>query len=273
MTKLFNSILLIILFFQVSCADGADKQKGQKVEIDTNFGKMVLLLYDQTPQHRDNFVKLTQEGYFDGLLFHRVINHFMIQGGDPQSKNAPSGQRLGNGGPNYTILAEIKPEFFHKKGVLAAARTPDSTNPEKRSSGSQFYIVQGEIFTDGGLDSLETEMNHRQAQQINQAVFNEHKAELNKLMQAGQRDSFNVRIAEIKELASRKVAEAEPYKISPEKRAVYKSIGGYPSLDGGYTVFGEMIEGFDVLDKIAAVETDQFDRPKENVTMKVKVLK
>ncbi|RKD92328.1 peptidylprolyl isomerase [Mangrovibacterium diazotrophicum] len=273
MTKIFNSILLILLLFQVSCAGGADKKEGQKIEIDTNFGKMVFLLYDETPQHRDNFIKLAQEGYFDDLLFHRVINHFMIQGGDPQSKNAPSGQRLGNGGPDYTIPAEINLAFFHKKGVLAAARKGDNVNPEKRSSGSQFYIVQGKTFTDAGLDSLEIEMNNRQAQQINQAVFNEHKAELNKLMQAGQRDSFDVRIAEIKELAAQKAAEAAPYKISPEKREVYKTIGGYPSLDGGYTVFGELIEGFDVLDKIAAVETDQFDRPVQNVTMKVKVLK
>lgn len=273
MTKIYTSILLVFLLFQISCAGNKTNNKGTSVEIETNYGKMVFLLYNETPQHRDNFIKLAKEGYFDDLLFHRVINHFMIQGGDPESKNAPGNQRLGNGDPNYTIPAEIKPELFHKKGALAAARKADNVNPEKRSSGSQFYIVQGKVFTESGLDSLEIEMNRRQAQQISETVFNEHKAELNKLMKAGQRDSFNVRIAELKELANIKAAETEPFKISPEKRKAYTTVGGYPSLDGGYTVFGEMIEGFDVLDKIAAVKTDRFDRPREDIKMKVNVLR
>ena len=135
-------------------------------------------------QHRDNFIKLAKDGFYDDLLFHRVIDHFMIQGGDPNSKDAPAGKRLGGGDPGYTIPAEIKPKFFHKKGALAAARQGDAQNPEKRSSGSQFYIVEGEVFTPGGLDSMEIQINNRKAQQVAQQLFKTHQAELNKLMQS-----------------------------------------------------------------------------------------
>ncbi|WP_163715578.1 peptidylprolyl isomerase [Mangrovibacterium lignilyticum] len=273
MTKIYSSLLLFLFLFQISCAGDQTQAKGTKVEIDTNYGKMVFLLYDETPQHRDNFIKLTKDGYYDDLLFHRVIHHFMIQGGDPKSKNASAGQRLGNGAPDYTVPAEIRPELIHKKGALAAARKPDNVNPEKRSSGSQFYIVQGEVFTESGLDSLEMQMNYRNTQQINQKVFNEHRAELDELMKTGQRDSFNVRIAELKELANQKVNETEPFKFSPEQRLAYTTAGGYPSLDGNYTVFGEMLEGFDVLDKIAAVKTDRFDRPEDDIKIEVTILK
>lgn len=273
MTKIYSSLLLIFLLLQVSCASNNSAKNGTIVEIDTEYGKMTFRLYDETPQHRDNFIKLIKEGFYDDLLFHRVINHFMIQGGDPKSKNAPAGQRLGGGDPGYTIPAEIKPEFFHKKGALAAARQGDAQNPEKRSSGSQFYIVHGEVFTSGGLDSLETQVNNRNAQQVAQQIFREHQAELNKLMKSGQQDSLSIRVAELKEVASQKVAEMVPYKISEEQRALYTTEGGYPSLDGAYTVFGEMIDGFDVLDKIAAVKTDRFDRPEQDIKMTVKILK
>jgi len=270
--KLWTLTWIFLAIFQVSCA-GEKPSNGTKVEIETEYGTMVFRLYDETPLHRDNFIKLAQEGFYDELLFHRVINQFMIQGGDPKSKNAQPGQRLGGGDPGYTIPAEIKPELFHKKGTLAAARTPDQMNPEKRSSGSQFYIIQGEVFSEAGLDSLEMMLNARQAQSIQQTVFREHEQELNKLMHSGQQDSLNIRLAELKELATQKVSESEQYKISPEKRQAYTTIGGYPSLDGGYTVFGEMLEGFEILDKIAAVQTDRFDRPTNDIKMKVKILK
>lgn len=273
MKKLVTPLILLILLFQNSCTAGKTSTNDTRVEIDTQYGKMIFRLYNETPKHRDNFIKLIKDGYFDDLLFHRVMNHFMIQGGDPNSKNAPAGQRLGNGGPGYTIDAEIIPEFFHKKGALAAARQGDQQNPEKRSSGSQFYIVQGEVFTEQGLDSLEMQRTNRQMQSISQAIFLEHQNELNKLMQEGKRDSIEMRVAELKELAMQKMNEAGAYKIDPERRKAYTSVGGYPSLDGNYTVFGEMIEGFDVLDKLAAVKTDQFDRPEEDIKMKVKILK
>lgn len=184
------------------------------VQIETTKGKMIVKLYNETPLHRDNFVKLVKEKYYDGLLFHRVIENFMIQGGDPDSRNAPQGQTLGNGGPNYTIPAEFKSTLIHKKGVLAAARTADNINPKKESSGSQFYIVQGKIFDDTQLEYIHSKTGTL---------------------------------------------------YSDEQKEIYKTIGGTPHLDGSYTVFGEVIEGFDVIDKIAAEKTDQADRPIEDV--------
>jgi peptidyl-prolyl cis-trans isomerase B (cyclophilin B) len=184
------------------------------VQIETTKGKMIVKLYNETPLHRDNFVKLVKEKYYDSLLFHRVIADFMIQGGDPDSKNAPQGQMLGNGGPNYTIPAEFKSTLIHKKGVLAAARTADNINPKKESSGSQFYIVQGKIFDEKQLEYI-----------------------------------------------CSKTGIVYTY----EQKEIYKTIGGTPHLDGAYTVFGEVIEGLDVIDKIAAVKTDQANRPIEDI--------
>lgn len=192
------------------------------VKITTEFGDITLRLYNETPEHRDNFVKLVSEGFYDGTLFHRVINAFMIQGGDPNSKNAQPGQPLGTGGPDYTIQAEIVPGLFHKKGALAAARMGDQANPERRSSGSQFYIVHGRVWTPEELDRME--------QQRGQA-------------------------------------------FSPEQRQAYTTIGGTPHLDAGYTVFGEVVEGLDVVDKIAAVQTAPGDRPVKDVAMKIELLK
>ncbi len=192
------------------------------VKITTDFGEIVLKLYNETPAHRDNFVKLVGEGFYDGTLFHRVINAFMIQGGDPSSKNAAAGQPLGSGGPDYTIQAEIVPGLFHKKGALAAARLGDQANPERRSSGSQFYIVQGRVWTPEELDQME--------QQRGQA-------------------------------------------FSPEQRQAYTTIGGTPHLDAGYTVFGEVVQGLDVVDKIASVQTAPGDRPVQDVAMKIELLK
>ncbi|HMW65871.1 MAG TPA: peptidylprolyl isomerase [Chitinophagaceae bacterium] len=198
--------------------DSTLKKKDYKKDVllETSMGDMVVRLSDSTPLHRDNFLKLVKMGYYDGILFHRVINHFMIQAGDPESKNAEYGKMLGNGGPAYTIPAEFKPGLFHKKGVIAAAR---DNNPQKASSGSQFYIVQGKVFTDEDLDKVE-----------------------------------------ITRLGGRK--------IPADQREVYKTLGGTPHLDQNYTVFGELVSGFDVLDKIAAVPTNKTtapDRPETDV--------
>lgn len=192
------------------------------VQIETNYGNMLVELYDATPDHRDNFVKLAEKGFYDDLLFHRVINGFMIQGGDPNSRGADEKVRLGSGGPPYQIPAEFNEEYVHIKGALAAARQPDNVNPEKKSSGSQFYIVHGNSVTDDRLDQIEY----------------------------------------------RKGIE-----YSPEQRDTYKAKGGYPPLDGDYTVFGMVIEGLEVVNKIAEVETARGDRPKEGVVMKIKVIK
>ncbi|MBP6825870.1 MAG: peptidylprolyl isomerase [Saprospiraceae bacterium] len=189
------------------------------VEIETDFGTMTAELYNATPKHRDNFIKLAEEGYYNDLLFHRVINGFMIQGGDPQSRNAPAGQMLGMGGPSYQVPAEFVDSLFHIKGALAAART---NNPEKKSSGSQFYIVQGSPVREEMLNQIEGMKN---------------------------------------------------FHYSPDQRKEYLEMGGTPQLDRDYTVFGRVIKGLDVIDKIAATQTGQGDRPVKDVKMKIRVIK
>ncbi len=195
--------------------------EGCYVAIETSLGNMIAKLYDLTPQHRDNFFKLAEQGYFNDLLFHRVISGFMIQGGDPNSKGAAAGKMLGSGGPGYTIPAEFTSKCVHKKGALAAARTGDQVNPKKESSGSQFYIVQGSIQNDQTLDQME---------------------------------------------------DRKGIKYTDDQRAAYKSLGGTPFLDMEYTVFGEIIEGLEVIDRIASVRTERGDRPSEDVKMKISAL-
>lgn len=201
---------------------GSCQDNSRMVLIHTDYGDMKVKLYDETPKHRDNFLKLAQEGYYDNTLFHRVIKDFMVQGGDPDSKNAQPGQMLGSGGPGYTVPAEFVPSFFHKKGALAAARQGDQVNPTKSSSGSQFYLVQGKPATDQELDMIQQRLN---------------------------------------------------VKFTPEQREIYKTKGGTPFLDQNYTVFGEVVEGLDVLDKIANVPTQPGDRPVGDVKMTIKVIK
>jgi cyclophilin family peptidyl-prolyl cis-trans isomerase len=229
--RLFSTLALAALVFLTSCSNKiytppppVENVYNRLVLIETNYGNMVAQLYDSTPQHRDNFIKLVKNKFFDSLMFHRVINGFMIQGGDPDSKRAAAGVQLGNGGPGYTIPAEIMPYLFHKRGVLAAARTGDNVNPQKASSGSQFYIAQGRRYTDAELDQIEqTRLNGK--------------------------------------------------KLSPAAREYYKTVGGIPFLDTNYTVFGELISGHDVIDKIAAVAKDRTDRPTQDVRMFIKILR
>ncbi len=273
MKQLLFAFLIATFFIQTSCGNSTKKtSKETKVKIETEYGDLIVKLYNQTPQHRDNFIKLAKEGFYDDLLFHRVINGFMIQGGDPDSKNAEAGKRLGGGDPGYTIPAEIDSSLFHKKGVLAAARRGGPGNPEKRSSGSQFYIVQGTVFTEGAIDTMEMKLNMQRQRSVMQKYFQGAQQELNQLKQEGDQDQLNIRVAEIREQANQEISKLPTLKISPERREIYTTIGGYPSLDNEYTVFGEIVEGLDVLDKIAGVETDQYDRPSEDIKMKVKVI-
>ena len=235
-------------------------------------GDIKVKLFDETPQHRDNFMKLAGDGFYDGLLFHRVINNFMVQGGDPDSKNAEPGGRLGSGGPGYTVPAEIIDGFYHKKGALAAARQGDQVNPERRSSGSQFYIVQGKIWRQGELDTMEMQRNMG----LQQSIFNKHftaaQEELNRFRQENNEAGFNVRVAGLREEADSIFRATPKFSFSQQQRIDYTTIGGYPSLDGAYTVFGEVVEGLEVIDKIAVVETDAANRPLVDVKMKVKVI-
>ena len=237
-----------------------------QVLLQTNLGDITLRLYDETPQHRDNFLRLVREGYYDGTLFHRVIRNFMIQGGDPDSVNAPAGKRLGVGGPDYTLEAEIHPALFHKRGALAAARQGDEVNPERRSSGSQFYIVWGQTYNDGQLRQMGKQLEMQRLQGIFQSLAADHRAEILQL----RRDHNHTGL---QELQDRLVAEAETKAktlgpvLTEAQIEAYSSVGGTPHLDGQYTVFGEVVEGLDIVDRIQQVETLSGDRPKADVVV------
>lgn len=211
---------ILSLFLPVPC-DGQSSENKHLIKIETSKGDMIIKLYNETPAHRDNMIRLVREGFFDAQLFHRVINGFMIQGGDPDSAGAEKGQRLGGGGPGYTIPAEFHERLIHKKGALAAARQGDNMNPEKASSGSQFYLVQGRIFTSEELELI---------------------------------------------------AQNRGITLNKEQVDAYTSVGGTPHLDGAYTVFGEIVEGFEVLDSIAASPTDAYDRPVEDIFYSISLL-
>ena len=235
-----------------------------KVKIQTTLGDITVCLYDETPLHRDNFLKLVNEGYYDGTLFHRVIKNFMIQGGDPESKDAPAGKMLGTGGPGYNVPAEILPQFIHKRGALAAARQGDEVNPERQSSGSQFYIVWGQTYNDGQMKQLAKQLQMQAEQQTFNRLASEHRKEIMELRrnrdQAGLMDLQNDLIAQTKAL----MAE-QNFGLTPEQIEAYTTVGGTPHLDGQYTVFGEVVEGLDIVGKIQEVETLRGDRPKEDV--------
>lgn len=217
MKKFTSAFILLLLTFNVF----ARSPKNQYVRIKTSYGDCIIRLYNETPKHRDNFIKLTKQGIYNGTLFHRVIQDFMIQGGDPDSKKAKAGQALGDGDVGYTVDAEFRDSLFHKKGVIAAAR---DNNPKKASSGCQFYLVEGKRFTDEALDKLEETR-----------------------------------------LKGRKIPLAQ--------REWYKSVGGVPHLDQNYTVYGEIVSGLDMVDRIAAVKKDAKDRPLQDVPMMVSLLK
>ena len=247
-----------------------------KVKIDTSFGVITVRLYDETPLHRDNFVKLAKEGYFDGMLFHRVIRDFMIQGGDPDSKTASPGQSLGTGGPGYTIEAEIRKDLLHKRGALAAARQGDQVNPQRRSSGSQFYIVWGQIYKEGQLRQLSKQMEMQQMQQIFDTLAMEHRDEVLRLRKernhAGLQELQDKLVAETEAKFKAMKEKGEISGLSDEQIRIYTTVGGTPHLDGQYTVFGEVVEGLDVVEKIQDAETSSSDRPEEDIKMTMTIL-
>lgn len=242
-----------------------------KVKISTTLGDIIVRLYDETPLHRDNFLKLAKEGYYDGTLFHRVIKNFMIQGGDPDSKGAPAGKQLGTGGPGYTIEAEIKPKFIHKRGALAAARQGDEVNPERRSSGSQFYIVWGQQYNAGQMGQLQKQMEMQQLQSAFNALVQEHRAEVMQLRRDRNR-------AGLQELQDKLVAEAEAKVkasgggLTEAQKEAYTTVGGTPHLDGQYTVFGEVEEGLDIVEMIQQAATAPGDRPVDDISMNVTIV-
>jgi cyclophilin family peptidyl-prolyl cis-trans isomerase len=274
MNRIFKTAFLFASLTVVSCGNAQNNSNldGPQVVIKTEFGDIKVALYNETPKHRDNFLKLAKEGFYDGSLFHRVINNFMIQGGDPTTKNAQPGQKLGNGGPGYTIDPEINPRFLHKKGALAAARLGDNINPEKKSSGSQFYIVQGQVIPVGQVPALEESENAQLPQKIMNRLALAKRDSIILLQKNNDKPGFDKLVERIKQEAIAK-AKQNPYKLTEEQYHLYTTIGGVPSLDGEYTVFGEVIEGMDVVDKIATQETGANDRPVKDIKMEVKVVK
>ena len=241
-----------------------------KVKIQTMLGDIVVRLYDETPIHRDNFIKLAKEGYYDGTLFHRVIKDFMIQGGDPDSKGAPTGKMLGVGGPDYTLEAEIKDGLFHKRGALAAARQGDQVNPERRSSGSQFYIVWGQVYNEGQIRQFSKQLKMQRMQDIFNQLAAARKAEIMQMRRERNR-------AGLQELQDQLAAEAEKQAagytgLSEEQQRIYSTVGGTPHLDGQYTVFGEVEQGLDVVEMIQSSATGRGDRPIDDIEMRVSVI-
>ena len=270
-----NKILLICLAFiaLTACNAGSKRQtnhhmeneKRTLVKLETTMGYITVALYNETPKHRDNFIKLVKEGVYDSTLFHRVIKQFMIQAGDPDSKNASDTAMLGSGDVGYTIPAEFNPKFFHKKGVLAAARQGDDVNPEKASSGCQFYIVTGRKFTEPQLLGMENKINEQREEALFDSLARQHMKEIYKMRKAGDNAGL-LELQDTLEAQARELADKEEkFRFTPEQIKAYSTIGGAPHLDGSYTVFGEVTEGMEVVDNIEIAKTNRADRPIENI--------
>ncbi|MDP1727326.1 MAG: peptidylprolyl isomerase [Bacteroidota bacterium] len=246
----------------------------QKVELTTDYGVIVMKLYNETPKHRDNFIKLVKAGFYDSLLFHRVIETFMIQGGDPGSKYSDTSASLGDGDVGYTIPAEFNPKLFHRKGALAAAR---DNNPAKASSGCQFYIVQGKSYTPKELEQIINgkNMSHKQEILYNLYQRDSVQAMVNELNAKGDKEALRKYISSLQPAADKEYEQKYPNatNVDMDQIEYYVKVGGTPQLDGDYTVFGEVISGWNVIDKIAAVATRKSDnRPLVNVRMKMRLI-
>ena len=266
------SILLTLMACCLMACTGnqkktTDMETGNEtlVRLETTMGNITVKLYNETPKHRDNFIKLVKEGTYDSTLFHRVIKNFMIQAGDPQSKTATDTTTLGNGDVGYTLPAEFNPKFFHKKGALAAARLGDDVNPKKESSGCQFYIVTGRKFSEAQMISMENQLNDARLENVFNELARKHMKEIYKMRKAGDNDGL-LELQDSLETQARAIVAKEPaLKFSREQIAAYTTVGGAPHLDGAYTVFGEVTDGMDVVDKIQAVKTNRADRPETDV--------
>lgn len=270
MKRILYVLLLSAFAFLTQCSSKSD----YLVTIKTKQGDMVAILYDETPEHKKNFIKLAKEHYFDSLLFHRVMQGFMIQGGDPDSKHALSGQPLGTGGPGFTIDAEFNPKFFHEKGAFSAARQPDEVNPAKASSGSQFYIVQGRVTSPSEAEVLkidQAKLNTAFQQMMQNPASQPLIDSLNQIYMSGDMQGYQNKIYSLVPRLEKQTGIKIYKEISEEKLKAYTTVGGAPHLDGEYTVFGKVISGLDVIDKIAAVQVDGRNRPVEDVRMTVTV--
>ena len=269
-SRQFHIALIIAMFGFCSCnpiiEEGIRKNDLKKdIEFTTEYGSIIFRLSDETPKHRNNFIKLVNQHFYDSLLFHRVINHFIIQTGDPDSKLATPGKPLGESDLPYTIPAEFNTTLFHKRGALNAAR---DDNPERASSSTQFTFVQGKIYTDSMLTVAEKRINNWLA--YNRVIHQPENQDMVKLLESLKKrqtntDSLKIISSQLKVLTEKVLENSIPYKIPEAQRKVYKTLGGAAHLDQNYTVFGEVVKGMDVVDSIAGVQTDSLDRPVNDV--------
>lgn len=257
----------ILFLFLLSCAFASAQTKYPNIVISTNYGDMTVMLYDETPRHAEYFLDLVKKGYFDGTLFQRVIKNFMIQGGAQDTRNAPKGARVGSGNTAMEIMPEFNEKYFHKKGTLSAPRRSDNENPQKKSDMSQIFIVHGKKMTEGRLDSLEMAVNVPIRNAATRKYYIPYKEQLAEL-KANDPYAFNDRLDEIMhQIDSAFNASPDKFFFKPEQKKAYSTLGGARHLDMEYTAYGEVIDGLEVIDKIAALETDGNDRPKEDAKM------
>ena len=270
----YKFLAIILMAATINSCGGASSQnaKAQSANDETKFlikttvGDITIKLYNETPQHRDNFIKLVEEHYYDSILFHRVIKDFMVQAGDPESKNAEKGVQLGAGGPGYTIPAEfVYPKYFHKRGALSAARQADQVNPERKSSGSQFYIVTGKTYNKYELQDMEKQLRQKQGQGIFDRLVAQNMDSIMNMQMAGDNDGIMKLQEELNAKTNEIFQEQGPFKFTEEQVDAYMSEGGTPFLDNDYTVFGEVIDGMKAVYKIEQAGTDMNDRPRKDI--------
>lgn len=267
-----TTILFTLILCCITACTGNQKKNNNMandnatlVKIETTMGDITVKLYDETPKHKENFIKLVKEGVYDSTLFHRVIKNFMIQAGDPTSKTASATDTLGSGDVGYTIPAEFNPKFFHKRGVLAAARQGDDVNPNKESSGCQFYIVTGHKFSEAQMINMENQMNEARLDTVFQALARKHMKEIYKMRKANDMEGLMELQDSLENQARKEVAKEPALKFTPEQIKAYTTVGGAPHLDGSYTVFGEVVDGMNVVAEIETAKTNRQDRPTQDI--------
>ena len=267
-----TTILFTLILCCITACTGNQKKNNNMandnatlVKIETTMGDITVKLYDETPKHKENFIKLVKEGVYDSTLFHRVIKNFMIQAGDPTSKTASATDTLGSGDVGYTIPAEFNPKFFHKRGVLAAARQGDNVNPNKESSGCQFYIVTGRKFSEAQMINMENQMNEARLDTVFQALARKHMKEIYKMRKANDMEGLMELQDSLENQARKEVAKEPALKFTPEQIKAYTTVGGAPHLDGSYTVFGEVVDGMNVVAEIETAKTNRQDRPTQDI--------